>query len=273
MSQNRHVFGQRLRPRQRTDTSKPKRRYNLRVERKVLLPQPELEAPYQSLVDNTSNLVNYRKMGKLSTTVAELDPIIRQVCDVTPRGGIDKEAAQDLEAELRDAVERDYFIEHLAENSEEVGDELYDAIKDVYFGDIVVKTDPIATFDLYGKAQNRLAICLDQDVRLGAERGAIETYLQSAYGIPSPVMKKMLKDFDPHITIGTVRYENFDNQDAIEEFKVDPLAFLARYAYRRSRDATLDFDTDTCKAIIVPDVIALDGLKIGIEERIRTRAH
>jgi 2'-5' RNA ligase len=257
-------------PRARSNIHKPKYRYSLRVERQIKHPQPELEKPLEVLAHHTGNLIEYKKLGELAATVIELDPIVREVFELGPKGRIDKESVQTLEAELRDMPGDKKFLDKIAEeNDEDFRNEIVEAMSTSSYGNMDVLIDKFYAFELYGKDRDMLAIPLDvdrKDLRLAAERGAIEEYLKFHYNITEQQMRKMLKPFDPHITVGRVRYESFDTNNDKDEFRDDPHRYLVNYARERSFEDHEKYALDE-QHVVMPDTVCLNGLRIFIEPR------
>ncbi len=263
-------------PRARGNIHKPKHRYSLRVEREIKHPQPQLLRPLEVLIEGTNNLIEYKKLGELAATVIELDPIVRDVCECGPKGKIVKESAQNLETELREIAANKQFLDKVEKlENEDLRQEIVEAMGNASYGNIDVDVDQIFALDLYGNNEDKLAIALNpRDLRLAGERGAIEQYLRLEYNISDNQMRKMLKPFDPHITIGRVKYESFDDNYEKDKFKEDPHRYLADYARERFFAEHEKYAVEE-REFIMPDSVCLNGLRIFIENRrhkLRTNA-
>lgn len=239
------------RPRSMTRSRGPVH-YECRVVRDVVPNQPGLVTPLGILALHTSNFVDYRSPNKLSTTLVMLDGILRGILRPDRRGAIPREDIQRLEAGLRNDLTH------------------------AQYADYDIPVNPFDPLGLYGRHKDRLAVRLARrDYRLLADRAVVEAYLQDEYEQinGNPVSRRFIdrhtRRLDPHITIGTVLYENM-SVDEVAGFQADPAFFLAQAV--RTRVDHLESQLGEVydrPQVIWPEVASLNGLSVYCQQRQR----
>jgi hypothetical protein len=115
---------------------------------------------------------------------------------------------------------------------------------------------------MLGLHKDVLVISLLPDMRLGADRGAIESFMDQNFPCDTDLSQRA-KRFDPHITLGKVKPQLLDRGNIVE-FEADPIGYLDSPPL----DATpMDRLIHSAQpGIQIPQEVSLNGLRIKVED-------
>lgn len=236
-------------PRARNAIRRETPRYECRVVRPLQPGQSELTAALGLLAANTSNYVEYNKIGKTGVTIIMLEPILRQILLKDRRGVIPRDHVQNFESELRERLGH------------------------AQYADYDIPIDPLNPLALYGGGR-WLGLQFDpRDYRLTGDRAVVEEYVTDNYDRPDgrPLSRRFIdantRRLKPHATIGEVHYENMTPAQEVA-FRDNPTTFLVREAYARMERNVQDYGPSYAVTPIVwPETVALAGLSVHCERK------
>jgi hypothetical protein len=218
--------------------------------RSVKQDQPELFKPIQSLQENTSNLVTYKKCGELGVTLVMLEPVLRQILTKNHNGTIRREDITDFEVELNEKLEH------------------------AQYSDYDIEIDQFKPLALYGKNKQWLGVQLNrEDYRLVGDRAVVEHYIRDNYdrpngeGVSKRFLSKNLQRMLPHITIGEVDYSQIPDEE-LGSFVDNPSQYLIERAYERMECNRQEYGTSLeVTPIVFPEQASLNGLRVFCQRR------
>jgi|GEM_PF-4640736 hypothetical protein len=222
--------------RENTRTKGPKSRYGLSIVRLVKNPQTELSDCMEQVSEFLGVAFEPDK-GEKGVVLLESRAILGAIKD--RRGSVDKrmlcEAEQHLNGEMK--------------------------INNISQEPIEVRVNRRRPLGMYGRHRDVLAINLAMDIRLGADRGAVEMYVDKFYPNQKD-LKQRAKAFEPHITIGKIKPQ------FLEDVTLDEMVEDAAIAISMPPLSASPMDKLIARAhggLVIPDVIALNGLRIAVE--------
>jgi len=213
------------------------KRYNLSIVRTLVSPHPEVS----TLIEGIQTVLGpafEADVAEKGVVLLESRAILSAIRD--RRGKVDRSMLADTESGLREKMREN----DLAQTPIEVR---------------IDKRDPLRMF---GRHKDVLALNLVADMRLGADRGAIETFVDTYYPNETD-LKKRAKPLVPHITLGKIKPQLLAN---------GTLADLVEDTYGFLNSPPLDstpFDrliyAGAPDSVVVPEFVALNGLRIQVE--------
>jgi hypothetical protein len=211
-------------------------RFGLSIVRTLVEPNIEVARLVRDIGDTLGQAFEADKNEK-GVALLESRAILHAIKD--RRGSVDRRMLAQAEADL---------VREMREN-------------DLGQTPISVRVHPFRPLKLFGRHRDVLALHLVPDMRLGADRGAIETFVDEYYPSDTDLAQRA-KPLEPHITLGKVKPQFLPSGD-LNDFDADPLGYLQM----PPSDAT-QFERLihlSRERLVVPTEVALNGLRIQVD--------
>ncbi len=230
-------------------------RYGLSIVRTLVSPNPEISSLVEGIQEvlDDAFVAHTKEKG---ITLVESRTVLHSIKD--SRGTVDRRMLRDAEAKLNDEMRRN----NLGQSP------------------IEVRVNPRKPLRMFGLHNDVLALNFEEDMRLGADRGAIETFVDTHYPpikMPRKVKgkrninetheteqkKQTRKPLEPHVTLGTIKPQLL-REGTLADLIENALDFMNKPPLEAS-PMDLLIHNGSPDRVIVPDYVALNGLRIQVE--------
>ncbi len=214
--------------------------YDLQINRSLVYPHPEIDSFIGQVAARLGERFEPAKEVR-GVTILESRALLAAI--KTKRQHIDRNILAEAEADLKNEMQ----------------------LNNLGRGPIEVDVDSNKPLGLFGRHRDVLALRLRHDLRLGADRGAVETYIDVTAGhVGRGELETRAKPLEPHIKIGTVKTHLLSVEQRTA-MAADPIGFV-----NQPMDDASDWERLVQLRegpIYAPDHVALNGIKIAVEAR------
>jgi hypothetical protein len=222
---------------------RPMPHYDARLIRRIDVEHNDLASTIDTIQAVAEDFVDFLPLGKLSVTLCDLNPVVRNALKPDKKGNIEEYAKKYFEQEIIETVD------------------IHTATK------IVAPAGGDYSFGLFGRWQETLGIRLKApNPLLIGERFIAESYIKDVYGAGPRFGTVDLMEWEPYIALGHVNHEKLsaEHRYALQD---DTSGFIAAIVENPERLTDSEYaPPHWAEPIEVPD-IALGGLRIVCDKQ------